>query len=193
MTTIASERQNVRINGSSNYDAIAQTLKMFPFQRTEVLSYLWLCSTDSCSRPKDVLETFERVPLAWMKRRGRFLKIAVFSGVWWRFDPIPHGSAGMTCTLSLGSTFSKCTFFGVWFSPTSWVLSHIHLLSWQSMVGNCGWLFRRYTARLCECHTSWGMKVIIMVPFWSLWAVTGLIHLDSLCLWTQYVWNEQRL
>lgn len=138
MTTIASERQNVRINGSSNYDAIAQTLKMFPFQRTEVLSYLWLCSTDSCSRPKDVLETFERVPLAWMKRRGSFLKIAVFSGVWWRFDPIPHGSAGMTCILSLGNTFSKCTFFLECDSallPGSWVtFTYRHGNQWLGIV-----------------------------------------------------------
>lgn len=69
---------NVQINGSSNHDAVAQTLGMFPFQRTEVLSYLWLCNTDSCSRPKNVLET---LLMAWMKIRGRFLKTALFSEV----------------------------------------------------------------------------------------------------------------
>lgn len=192
MTAIASERENVQINGSSNYDAIAQTLAMFPFQRTDVLSYLWLCNTDSYSRPKDVLETLKRHCWwpEWMKIWGKFLKTALFSEVWWRFNPIPHGSYGMTCILSLENTFSKSNCFGVWFGATAWALSPIQLSSWQSVVGNCSWLFSRYTPGLCvPCKTeAW---IILMAPFWSMWVVTGFILLDSLSMDSIYLeWTK---
>lgn len=80
--------------------------------------------------------------------------------------------------------------FVVWFGPIVWALSHMQLSQpgsqWvRTVIGTAEGAQQGWVSGI----QAWGMRVIIMVPSWSLWAVTGFIHLE-LSLSTDLIYLE---
>lgn len=152
---------------------------MFPCQRRETLSDLWLCRSDRYSRPKNVIESLVR-HRQWleMARRGRICKKLPYS---WKSDggviKYSRITWGELCPI-IWQFCLQIHSFMAWSDPIAWAFSHMQLFQhgkqWLGVV-----VGSTEGPRLSWVNglQAWGTKVISMVSSWSLWAVAGF-HLE---------------
>lgn len=150
---------------------------MFPCQRRETLSDLWLCRSDRYSRPKNVIESLVR-HRQWleMARRGRICKNSLILGNLMEVWSNTQGSPGVNCVLSSDNSASKSTL--------SWCdLTRLHGPSVTCNYFNMAssgwelWLALQKVRGWANGLQAWDTKVFSMVSSWSLWAVAGF-HLE---------------